>query len=405
MRNVRNNRGITLVVLIVTILVLLILVGISISSLISNQGIFVKTQNAVRQKQMQEGKEELTMCLMDSQLDVALEGTSINSDAYYESLRTHMQEKIELTNNYNNIETGTGEILFEKVTAKKGGFNYKITSTLVINLDMNDVENGETNESNSPTIPQDMTYVIKYEGLENSNFATENPNPINYKSDTDTFALTNPTKKGYVFLGWVGTGVNEASRQVSINKGSSGDRVYVALWTADSIIYPSGKSLDTLENGEDISFNGEKFKVINTTSTQIITMPYYNITLDRKYPEQNYSNSNGKTKFSSSNTYSSGDIPMSESTDNVQKHINAYSNLLHSIDPRVSARIARYSELKGMTGTMRNPGQQGTFWLGTAFSSSGWIYRVGSSGELLTYNYNTEYESHGVRPLVIFSKF
>ena len=43
-----------------------------------------------------------------------------------------------------------------------------------------------------------------------------------------TFTLTNPTKEGYTFIGWSGTGIDNISKTVTIKKGSIGNRTYTA---------------------------------------------------------------------------------------------------------------------------------------------------------------------------------
>lgn len=58
-------------------------------------------------------------------------------------------------------------------------------------------------------------------------------NPLSYDISSITFALINPTKEGYDFLGWEGTDIppGTASMTVIINKGSHGERNYVASYT------------------------------------------------------------------------------------------------------------------------------------------------------------------------------
>ena len=56
-------------------------------------------------------------------------------------------------------------------------------------------------------------------------------NKTSYNVTTDTFTLNNPSKNGYSFNGWTGTGLSDASTSVSIPKGSTGDRAYSANWT------------------------------------------------------------------------------------------------------------------------------------------------------------------------------
>ena len=53
-------------------------------------------------------------------------------------------------------------------------------------------------------------------------------NPSKYTVDTPDFTLNNPEKEGYTFTGWTGTGITEASTDVKIPQGSTGDREYTA---------------------------------------------------------------------------------------------------------------------------------------------------------------------------------
>lgn len=55
-------------------------------------------------------------------------------------------------------------------------------------------------------------------------------NPVTYNIETENFELNNPTKVGYNFIGWSGTGLDENSMRVSISKGSFGNRTYTANW-------------------------------------------------------------------------------------------------------------------------------------------------------------------------------
>ena len=58
-------------------------------------------------------------------------------------------------------------------------------------------------------------------------------NPKNYNKYTANIMLNNPTKSGYDFIGWEGTGITSgtASMAVIIPKGSEGDRTYAASFT------------------------------------------------------------------------------------------------------------------------------------------------------------------------------
>ena len=60
---------------------------------------------------------------------------------------------------------------------------------------------------------------------------TAESNPGTYTVETDTITLKNPTRPGYTFTGWSGTGLTgESNLTVTIEKGSTGDRSYTAHW-------------------------------------------------------------------------------------------------------------------------------------------------------------------------------
>ena len=68
-------------------------------------------------------------------------------------------------------------------------------------------------------------YVINYYLNDGS---LSDPNPVSYNRNTETFTLNNPSKIGYNFIGWTGTGLNEPTLEVTIPKGSAGVRSYTA---------------------------------------------------------------------------------------------------------------------------------------------------------------------------------
>ena len=71
------------------------------------------------------------------------------------------------------------------------------------------------------------TYAITYD----LNGGTAEGNPDTYTVETDAFTLKNPTRPGYTFTGWSGTGLTgEDNLTVTIQKGSTGNRSYTAHW-------------------------------------------------------------------------------------------------------------------------------------------------------------------------------
>ncbi|WP_244931176.1 InlB B-repeat-containing protein [Nocardioides sp. W7] len=63
---------------------------------------------------------------------------------------------------------------------------------------------------------------------------TNGANPSAYTPASADLALVAPTRAGYTFTGWTGTGLTEPTLQVTVPSGSSGDREYVAHWAATS---------------------------------------------------------------------------------------------------------------------------------------------------------------------------
>ena len=75
---------------------------------------------------------------------------------------------------------------------------------------------------------QTDTYAITYDL--NGGTAAEG-NPDSYTVETETITLKNPTRPGFTFTGWSGTGLTgEDNLTVTIPKGSTGDRSYTAHW-------------------------------------------------------------------------------------------------------------------------------------------------------------------------------
>ncbi len=88
-------------------------------------------------------------------------------------------------------------------------------------------------------VTQDVTYTAKFEKTTAAYSITydlgggtlpSGENPQEYTADTDTFTLINPVKEDYAFAGWTGTGITGKAMEVTIARGSTGDRSYTATW-------------------------------------------------------------------------------------------------------------------------------------------------------------------------------
>ena len=105
----------------------------------------------------------------------------------------------------------------------------------------NPTRNGYTFTGWHPAIPAAMpagdltvkalwsanSYAITYD----LDGGTAEGNPDSYTIETENITLNAPTKAGYTFTGWSGTGLTgENNMTVTIEKGSIGDRSYTAHW-------------------------------------------------------------------------------------------------------------------------------------------------------------------------------
>ena len=102
----------------------------------------------------------------------------------------------------------------------------------------------------------DGTYSIKY-NLEGG--STKNPDTYN-KDDGEDLVLSEPTKKGYTFIGWLGEGLTEPTLLVTVKAGSYGDLEYTAVWEPTKytvLLDPKGgvceKEYIVVEYGEEYS--------------------------------------------------------------------------------------------------------------------------------------------------------
>lgn len=104
-------------------------------------------------------------------------------------------------------------------------------------------------------------YKISY----NLNGGTVSGNPETYHVDTADITLKNPTKTGYTFLGWSGTGIIGTSKEVKIPKGSTENRSYTANWKINQydIVIKGDKGT------ESITYGGKTYPLTATKSVTI----------------------------------------------------------------------------------------------------------------------------------------
>ena len=85
-----------------------------------------------------------------------------------------------------------------------------------------------------------LVYSIGYDGLTGAKITAANP--TSYTESDSAFTLTNPTKDGYTFVGWVceALGLIVPDDSLTVAEGTSGDLTFTAVWVEGAL--QSGKS-------------------------------------------------------------------------------------------------------------------------------------------------------------------
>ena len=75
-----------------------------------------------------------------------------------------------------------------------------------------------------------LVYSISYDGLTGAKITAANP--TSYTESDSAFTLTNPTKDGYTFVGWVcaSLGLIVPDDNLTVAEGTSGDLTFTATW-------------------------------------------------------------------------------------------------------------------------------------------------------------------------------
>lgn len=124
-------------------------------------------------------------------------------------------------------------------------------------------------------------YNISY-NLNGGSLPDGKSNPDTYNVESSDITLNNPVKSGYVFTGWSGTDITGVSTKVTIAKGSTGDRTYVANWKAAeyTIRYTRGNT-DVVKEYIDQKVTYDSDVITKPGNT--FTGRTYSITYDQGY--------------------------------------------------------------------------------------------------------------------------
>ena len=110
----------------------------------------------------------------------------------------------------------------------------------------------------------EINYTITYELNGGTILGT---NPIAYNINFQDFTLINPTKTGYTFIGWSGTGLSENSFTVLIINGSIEDRTYTANWTINIYTVNFLNFTNEIIISESIEYGSDATPPVNPTKT------------------------------------------------------------------------------------------------------------------------------------------
>ena len=138
-KNLKNQKGITLIALVVTIIILLILAGISIATLTGENGLLNKANVAKEESKKAEYKEELE--LIGQELQIEQKTKNITDKEYMDKYA----EKIRNNERFKEPERINNETII--VTTKKEGYVYEITQEAVGFI-------GKTGETTPPDLKQ-----------------------------------------------------------------------------------------------------------------------------------------------------------------------------------------------------------------------------------------------------------
>ena len=107
--------------------------------------------------------------------------------------------------------------------------NIKVNEGYILETDINSLKGTINNSTTISLSFKTTSYSISYT-LNGGNLTGQNKN---YTVESDNFTLPTPTKAGYSFRGWTGTGLSGATKTVTVSKGSTGNRSYTANWVDD----------------------------------------------------------------------------------------------------------------------------------------------------------------------------
>ena len=125
------------------------------------------------------------------------------------------------------------------------------------------------------SVPANATLVAKWDpckyniGYDLKGGSVATPNPTVYTVESEDITLINPTRTGYIFLGWTGTGISEPATSVTLPSGSAGNREYSANWVCEDyeIAYHLNGGTNAIGNPNGYNIESESISLIAPART------------------------------------------------------------------------------------------------------------------------------------------
>ena len=176
---------------------------------------------------------------------------------------------------------------------------------------------GTANQDGTPnneSVKENLTIVITVEAIlytityDLDGGTVAGSNPESYTVESGEITLINPTRTGYTFAGWTGTGLDDATMEVTIPAGSIGNRAYTATWKINTYtvtwIVDGNKTTETYEYGATPTFKGSTDKAADAQYTY--TFAGWTPAIDTVTGEATYTATYTQTKRAYTVTYERG---------------------------------------------------------------------------------------------------
>ena len=161
-----------------------------------------------------------------SQVEISVSGTVVN--VYYDRVTYTV-----------SFSTGGGSPV-DNQTVRYGATATKPTDPTRTGYTFSKWKNGNVDYNFSTAVTGSLSLTAGWTVVQYSISYTLNggsidgTNPTSYDIESKAFSLINPTKTGYTFAGWTGTGLSSASKSVTVPAGSTGNKAYTATWTPNT---------------------------------------------------------------------------------------------------------------------------------------------------------------------------